>query len=160
MNLDTLKTEIEAFLEAQGFAVFHGYSRMLDTLPIVYWDCDRHPDYKEFVKSAKAAGARVMVLHQRELVAEQINDALEELESLEMPRNEHRGFERRLKDLRKYEGLTCALELSFDHEGRVFLFDLSTEWYEELSEILGELQLLAPEEDEEDDSMGGYFSKN
>jgi hypothetical protein len=49
--------------------------------------------------------------------------------------------------------------LSFDHEGRVFLFDLRTEWYDELTDILDEIQVLTAEA-EDDTSMGGYFSKN
>jgi hypothetical protein len=161
MNLDTLKTEIEGFLEAEGFAVFHGYSRVLETVPMVYWDCEHHPDYKEFVKAAKAAGAKVMVFHQRDFSIDQIDEALDQLETFDMPRDEHRTYERRLNELRTYEGFTCALELSFDHEGRVFLFDLRTEWYEDLSDILGELHMLEPDsEDEDDETMGGYFSKN
>jgi hypothetical protein len=161
MNLDTLKTEIEGFLETEGFAVFHGYSRALESMPIVYWDCDRHPDYKEFVKAAKVSGATLIVFHQRDFCADQIDDAIEQLETLDIPRDEYRTLERRLNELRAYEGFTCALELSFDHQGRVFLFDLRTEWYDELSDILGELHVLEPEsEDEDDDTMGGYFSKN
>ena len=157
MNLDTLKTEIETLLQDEGFAVFYGYSRVLESLPIVYWDCERYPDYKQFVRAAKAAGAKLIVFHQRELTPDQIDDALEQLESAEMPREDQRTLERRLNELRAYEGFTCALELSFDYEGRVFLFDLRTEWYEELSDILSELQVLEPDDD---DTMGGYFSKN
>jgi len=162
MDLDTLKTEIETFLDAQGFAVFYGYSRILDTLPVVFWDCERHPDYKQFLKAARSAGVTIIVFHQRELSSEQIDDAIDQLEASDMPREESRPLERRLKELRAYEGFTCALELSFDHQGRVFLFDLRTSWYDELSDILSELHMLddESEEDEEDNPMGGYFSKN
>jgi len=34
------------------------------------------------------------------------------------------------------KGSVCAIELSFDHEGRVFLFDLRTEWFDDFSEML------------------------
>ena len=161
MNLDTLKVEIETYIEAQSFAVFYGYSRVLDSLPIVYWDCERHPDYKLFIQAAKATGTKVIVFHQRELSSEQMDDAFDQLETSDMPREEYRTIERRLKELRAYEGFTCALELSFDYEGRVFLFDLRTEWYEELSDLMADLQTLETEKEEEDDNpMGGYFSKN
>jgi hypothetical protein len=66
-----------------------------------------------------------------------------------------------LNELRSYAGFTCALELSFDHEGRVYMFDLRTEWYEELSDMLEDLHVMdTGSDDEDDDTMGGYFSKN
>jgi hypothetical protein len=162
MNLETLRTEIQDFLESEGLAIFYGHSRALDSLPIVYWDCHRYPNYKDFVKAAKAAGVKLMVFHQRELSADQIDEGIEQLETLDVPREEHRALERRLNELRSYEGFTCALELSFDHGGRIYMFDLRTEWYEELSEILGDLHMLGGESDsdEDDETMGGYFSKN
>jgi hypothetical protein len=53
------------------------------------------------------------------------------------------------------------VELSFDHDGRVFLFDLRTDWYEGLSEILDEIQIMDAESDDDDDTpISGYFSKN
>lgn len=158
-NLDTLKTEIEQYLEESGLAVFYGYSRALESPPSVYWDCDQHPDYKRFVQAARIAGARIVVFHQRTFMSEQVDDALEELTACTLPREEYREFEQRLTKLRAYDGFVCAIELSFDHEGRVFLFDLHTEWYDELTEILDEIQVLTADADD-DPTMGGYFSKN
>ena len=162
-NLDTLKGEIETYLEEQGFAVFRGFPRMLDTLPLVYWDCERYPDYKAFLDTAKAAAVRLIVYHQHEFSVEQIDNALDRLEEVEMPREEYRVMERRLKELRVYDGFTCALELSFDLQGRIYVFDLRTEWYDELSDLLDDLHMLGagPDDEEDDDTpMSGYFSKN
>ncbi len=158
-NLEALKAEIDVYLEESGLAVFYGYSRALESTPAVYWDCDQYPDYKRFIEAAKIAGARIIVLHQRVFIAEQIDDALEQLSGCSLPREESRSLEQRLTDLRAYDGFTCAIELSFDHEGRVFLFDLRTEWYDELTDILDEIQVMTSEA-EDDASMGGYFSKN
>jgi len=157
-NLDALKTEIEQYLEETGLAVFYGYSRALESTPAVYWDCDQYPDYRRFVQAARTAGAKIVIFHQRTFLSEQVDDALEHLSASNLPREEHREFELRLTEMRRYDGFVCAIELSFDHEGRVFLFDLRTEWYDELTEILDEIQALAPDED--DGTMGGYFSKN
>jgi hypothetical protein len=158
-NLDTLKTEIEQYVEESGLAVFYGYSRALESTPAVYWDCDQYPDYKRFVQAARTAGARVVVFHQRTFMSEQVDDALEELTACTLAREEYREFEQRLTKLRAYDGFVCAIELSFDHEGRVFLFDLRTDWYDELTEILDEIQVLTADADD-DPTMGGYFSKN
>lgn len=161
-NLDTLKAEIERYLEEQGFAIFRGFPRMLDSLPLVYWDCDNYPDYKAFLDTAKAANVRLVVYHQHEFSVEQVDSALERLEEIELPREDHRVMERRLKEMRVYDGFTCALELSFDHQGRIYVFDLRTEWYEELTDILDDIHMLTSESDREDDDtpMSGYFSKN
>ena len=158
-NLDTLKTEIEQYVEESGLAVFYGYSRALESTPAVYWDCDQYPDYKRFVQAARTAGARVVVFHQRTFMSEQVDYALEELTACTLAREEYREFEQRLTKLRAYDGFVCAIELSFDHEGRVFLFDLRTDWYDELTEILDEIQVLTADADD-DPTMGGYFSKN
>jgi hypothetical protein len=157
-NLDVLRAEIEQYLEETGLAVFYGYSRALESTPAVYWDCDQYPDYRRFVQAARTAGAKIIIFHQRTFLSEQVDDALEQLSASNLPREEHREFEQRLTEMRRYDGFVCAIELSFDHEGRVFLFDLRTEWYDELTEILDEIQALAPDED--DGTMGGYYSKN
>ena len=158
-NLDTLKTEIEQYLDESGLAIFYGYSRALESTPGVYWDSDHYPDYKRFVQAAKTAGAKVIVFHQRIFMSEQVDDTLEQLSSCRLPREEYKEFEERLTGMRGHDGYVCSIELSFDHEGRVFLFDLRTEWYDELTEILDEIQVLTSDA-EDDASLGGYFSKN
>lgn len=160
-NLDTLKTEIEHYLEESGMAVFYGYSRALESMQCIYWDCDDYPDYKLFVKAAQTAGVKMIVFHQRAFSAEQVDDALEQLAGCDMPREEYHELERRLNDVRVYDSFICAIELSFDYQGRVFIFDLRTGWYEELSEILDEIQIMDAESDDDSDTpMSGYFSKN
>lgn len=160
-NLDTLQTEIEHHLEETGLAVFYGYSRGLESVQGVYWDCDQYPDYKLFVKAAQTAGVKVIILHQREFSADQLDEALEQLAGCDMPREEYHELERRLNDMRVYSSFVCAIELSFDHNGRVFVFDLRTDWYEELSDILDEIQIMDAESDDDSDTpISGYFSKN
>jgi hypothetical protein len=161
-NLDILKPEIELYLEEAGLAVFYGYSRPLESLPAVYWDCEQYPDYRLFVQSARAAGAKIIVFHQREFFSEQVDEAIERLQACELPPQESRQFEERLSDMRAHEGSVCAIELSFDHGGRVFLFDLRTEWFDEFSELLDDIQLLVaePGDSDNDSPISGYFSRN
>jgi len=161
LNLDALKEEIDQHLKEHNVNVFHGYSRLLDSLPIIYWDVEHYPDFKEFLGVARNAGARVVVFHQREFTSDHIEDALERLESGEVPAEERRSMERRLKELRVYEGFTCAIELSFDHEGRIYVFDLRSEWYEELSDILEDISGYTTDLEEDDEGpISGYFSQN
>jgi len=159
-NLDALKTEIEEYLEQAGVAVFYGYPRFLDTSPAVEWDCDQYPDFRLFVKAAISAEVKVIVFNQREFSSALIEDALEELASCDLPVDESEELERRLNQLQDYNGSVCGVELSFDHQGRVFLFDLRTEWYEEFAEIMDEIHLMTQPDEEDDSPITGYFSKN
>jgi hypothetical protein len=160
-NLDTLKPEIEAYLEQAGLALFYGYSRSLDTAPAVEWDCEQYPDFRLFVKAALTAEAKLLVFHHREFSSEQVEHALERLAACDLPAEECQEFEQRLNEMHRYNGSICTIELSFDHQGRVFLFDLRTDWFEDFSDIVEEIQLMTSESEDEDDTpIGGYFSNN
>ncbi|HZT39610.1 MAG TPA: hypothetical protein VFA28_17080 [Bryobacteraceae bacterium] len=161
-NLDVLKTEIREYLESRRLVIFYGYSRALDALPIVFWDTHGHPDYKEFVSAAEAAGAKLIVLHAREFTSEYVEGAIDRLEECDLSVEERRPLERRLREMRAYDGFTCAIELSFDFEGRAYIFDLRTDWYEEFNDMLDDIEGAMPDADEDEDEgpIGGYFSKN
>jgi hypothetical protein len=161
LDLDALKTEVLEHLESEGFVVFHGYSRLADTDSFVAWDTDRFPDYHRFVAAAKRAGVKLIIYHSREFTAAHLDEAADRLEESELSMDERRGIERRLKALKGYEGFTCALEISFDYESRVYLFSLRSDWYEDYLDLLEEIDAAIGDEDEEDDdSIGGYYSRN
>ena len=90
--------------------------------------------------------------------------ALEELEDAEdVDLDEQRTIQNRLKELSKYDGFTCAIEVSFDHENSTYLFELRAEWYEELDDLMSELALdfdIDEEDEEDEETYGGYYSKN
>jgi hypothetical protein len=64
--------------------------------------------------------------------------------------------------MKMYDGFTCAIEISFDHNGSLHMFELHTEWYSEINALLDELDLVGASDDgdDDDDSFGGYYSKN
>jgi len=161
INLDALKEEIEQHLADKELNVFRGYSRLMDSLPIIYWEAERYPDFRDFLQVAQKADAKIVVFHQREFTPDHIENALERLDEAEVPAEERRSMERRLKELRMYEGFTCAIELSFDYEGRIYVYDVRSDWYEELNDILDDLNAYSPEIDEDDEGpISGYFSQN
>ncbi len=160
-NLDELKIEILKDMENDGFVVFHGYSRLADSDSFVAWDTDRAPDYHAFLLAAKKAGVTLVVYHFREFSATHLEDVADRLEDSDLTAEERRGIERRARELRNYEGFTCAIELSFDYQSRVYLFNLRAEWYDDYLDLVEELDAAIPDEDaDEDDSMGGYYSRN
>jgi hypothetical protein len=160
VDLETLRTEIVAYLEESGIAVFYGYHRMPDSPIQVEWDTARHPDFREFLETARKAGLKLIVFNHQAFSLDQIEEALEQLDDSEFTREEKRTYEKRLRELQGYEGFTCSIGLSFTMEGRVYLYELHTDWYETLNEILAELDAVMDDDSEEEGPIGGYFSKN
>lgn len=161
-NLDTLKTEITKALRDSGFIVFHGMSRALDKTPEVEWDTHRYPDYRKFLEVAKELGVRLVVIHHSEFNAAILDSALAEIQEGEYEYEDQRRYEKRLTELKMYDGFTCTVELSFDVAGLTYFFELHTDWFDEVNDLLQELDLgaMGDELDEDDESYGGYYSKN
>ncbi len=161
LDLETLRAEIKAYFDDSGIAVFHGYRRAVDTLNYVYWDIETYPHFTDFLSVGRKAGARLFVFHHRAFSLDQIDEALDQLEDSDLSREEKRNFENRLRQLQAYEGFTCAVELSFTVDSQTYVYELHTEWYQALNDILAELEALAEEQEERDDgTLGGYFSNN
>jgi hypothetical protein len=159
LNLDTLKREILDYLDSAGFAVFHNRAGGLEGQGLVLWDTDQHPDYQAFLDVAHKCGARLILFACAEFEASDIEELEAQLDDCDLSREERRELETRLHELRVFTGLTCSLELAFDHEARLYVFELQPEWYDEFGSIEDEIMSRTPEDDEPD-SLPGYFSKN
>ncbi len=162
LNLDTLKREILEYLETNGFAVFHGSPGGLEGIPMVVWDAEHYPDYQMFLDVATKTGSKLIVFASREFEAGDIDELLSQLDDCELTRDERRDYESRLRELRAFEGVTCTLELAFDHDSRLYVYEVEPDWYEEFLEVEDEIFARVTDDDELDDtdSLGGYFSKN
>ena len=159
LDLETLRTEIQGQLDGSDFSVFHGYHNVMDALNQVSWDSERHPDFREFLTCARKANAKVIIFYHRTFSLDQIDGALDQLEDSDFTRDEKRSFETRLRQLQAYEGFTCSVELSFALNSQVYMFEVHTDWYDALNDILAELDV-ATEEQQDDGTLGGYFSNN
>jgi hypothetical protein len=162
-NLDILKREIGEYLETSGFAVFHSSPGGLEGMPMVLWDIEHQPDYHVFLETARKAGVMLIILAARQFESSELDELLEHLESCNLSREEQRDYERRLKDMYVFDGVTCAVELAFDLNSRFYVFEAQTDWYDDFVNIEDEIISHLSDEDEDedhDDSLGGYFSKN
>jgi hypothetical protein len=160
LNLDTLRTQILEYLEAEGIVVFYSYPRSAESsLTAVFWDTDGRPDFRDFIAAAKAVGARMVTLYSREFGEEALEDVFDQLANADLDRDQRRKIETRLRELRAYTGSVCQLELSFDHGERVYVYDMRTEWYEEMSELVDQIED-AYHETEGENPLGGYYSNN
>ena len=161
LNLDTLKSEIRTYLDDNGFVTFQGFSRRLDEMREVEWDVIRYPDYRPFLEVARHLGVKLVVFHHREFSDETIDNTIESLEDAGMEYDDQRSIEQRLRELRVYDGFTCAIELSFEYSDTLYIFDLQTEWYRELNTILEEIDMSSAVEDEDEGNpLGGYYSQD
>jgi hypothetical protein len=114
-----------------------------------------------FLETATKVGVRLILFATREFSTQDVDELLEQLEELNLDRDQQRDYEKRLRDLRRYEGQTCALELAFNHDSRLYVYELQPDWYEEYLTVEDEIAANLAEEDlDEGDSLGGYFSKN
>ncbi|MBX9601194.1 MAG: hypothetical protein K2X35_09320 [Bryobacteraceae bacterium] len=160
-NFDRLRDEILEYLEGTNLGVFLGIPPNLDGTGVVAWNVEVDPDYRRFLKAAEKAGARIVVFHATELTPETVDETAEELEALTIERDERRELESKLKDARKHVGSTGAIELSFTVDSRVYVFEIRTDWFSDFLDIEEALEMYFPSlNGEEDDSMGGYFSRN
>jgi hypothetical protein len=167
-DLNALKTEIEQAIVAKGLVLFRGLGRGDEALSaIIHWDTERYPAYEDYLAAAAALDSKIVVLHDLAFSGDQIDETAENLESLDLPRDEYRDYERRLARLREYAGFTCLIELSFEHNADTYVFELIAPWYRDFLDLDDEIDALAgPSFDDDDDDeedpgpLGGFYSKN
>ena len=164
-SLDQIKSEVELELTERKFAVFYTSGRSeIERDMAVPWDTLVHPDFRKFLAVAEAAAIKIIVVHYRTLLPGYIAELADQLEELDLDRDERRNMSRDLQKLKMYEGFTASIDLSFDQRGQTYSFSMITNWFKSLMEIAGECEMLGPGfggEDVDEDPLGGtYFSKN
>ena len=160
LNLDTLKREILEYLEASGFAIFHSTAGGLEGQHPVVWNAEQYPDYQTFLHTATQVGAKLILFATAQFEEEELEEAAGELEEAELDREERSDLESRLADLRPYAGVTCSLEIAFQHESRFYVYELRPDWYEDFLNIGDEIDAHLPAPTDDTSSLGGLFSNN
>jgi hypothetical protein len=51
------------------------------------------------------------------------------------------------------------VELSFDHAQRTYVFEVRTDWFDELNELVDRIEY-ASQDDADDNPLSGYYSNN
>ena len=164
LNLDALKLEIQEYLNSKEFAVFRSSPGGLEGNPMVMWDAEKHPDYQMFLEVAEKAGVNLILFGSREFDGDELDDLVDQLDSCGLTREEHREMESRLLEFRPHAGQTCSLELAFDHHSRLYVYEVEPDWYLEYrgleEEIFERLTDHNDMDEDQDSSLGGYYSKN
>jgi len=151
-DLTTLKDDMTAFIEGQGMRRFFGYVES-EEVPSVLWDSSQNPDgWKDFVELAKAASTPFLTMHSWALDREELERISQRLSEGEYV-NEEDLEEARW--LRTYIGKTGFVQLGWAHQGCVFVYEASAEWYDhyqrlrDLADDAGGFMIDEPDQDEE-----------
>jgi hypothetical protein len=158
-NLNHLSSEIRDYLEKRGLVIFRGLPRANAADSAILWDTEQFPDYRDFIAAAEAVEARLITLHTNEFSAAIVEEALDRLVETRGDSAGRRAIEQRLREISVYEGFTCQIELAFAYGAREYIFDLRTEWFEDLNDLLDQIDERSEEEDTPS-PFGGYYSNN
>jgi hypothetical protein len=160
LNLESLKNEILDYLEHSEFAVFRSFSGGLDGILMITWDIDRFPDYRQFLEVARKAGVKLVMFASRELEEDEIDELLEEVEETNLTRDERRDVDRRINEVRRRIGAVCSLELAFDYNSHLYVYEAQPDWYEEFLDLSEEISAAHDTMEDGADGLGGYYSAN
>jgi hypothetical protein len=131
-NLVTVKDDMTAFIEGHGMRRFSGY--VTDEVQSVMWDAGENPDaWKDFVELAKSSGAAFLTMNEVTLVKDDVDLLVERLRGAPQG-NEEDVDEARY--LRSYTGKTGFLQLGWPYHGVMFLYEVSTEWYDRYQRLM------------------------
>ncbi len=126
-DLHNLKDDMIAFTEGHGLRRYNAF--ISDEVPNVPWTADEdHPDaWKDFVELAKAAGVAFVTMNFADLDKEDVDLLVNRLQEIEYMSEEDLEEARWL---RNFVGKVGFVQLGFPCQGVIFLYEVSTPWYE------------------------------
>ena len=132
-NLISLKDDMVAFISGHGLRRFNGY--ITDEVPTVIFEDEDADSWKDFVEHAKAANASFVTMSEVMLEKSDVAILLEQLRDQTYPDADAIEIED-AESLVKHVGQIGYLQLGFAHQGVMFLFETSTDWYEQFQELI------------------------
>jgi hypothetical protein len=155
-NLASTKDDMVAFIEGHGIRRIPGHAG--EDIPSILWDDEENPDrWKDFVETAKAAGATFITMSEAVLEKEDVEMLIEEVQDQEFNLEMGGGSAEmdEVQSLVKHIGKIGHVQLGFPHQGIMFLCETSTEWYDRYQQLidsiddLGDIVFEDEDEDEE-----------
>ncbi len=150
-DLTSLKDDMTAFIEGHGMRRFQGY--VADDVQSVLWDAGDNPEsWKDFVELAKAASAPFLTMNDMLLERTDVDYLVTRLQKANYTNEEDVEEARWLKT---YVGKTGFLQLGFPYQGMMFLYEVSSDWYDryqrllDLADEFGSIMIDEPGQDDE-----------
>lgn len=132
-NLLSLKDDMVAFIAGHGMRRMTAY--VTEEVPTVLFEED-HPDsWKDFVEHAKAAGSSFLTMSEVVLEKPDVAILLDQLRDQGFSENEEVDIDD-AEALIKHVGKAGYLQLGFAHQGVMFLFETSTDWYDRFQDLM------------------------
>jgi hypothetical protein len=121
-----------AFILGHGLSRFQGY--VTEDVHSVMWDPRDNPDsWKDFVELAKHSGAPFLSMDEEVLERDELDYLVQRLQHANYPSDDDMEEARWL---RQYIGKTGFVQLGWPYQGVVFLYEVSTDWYERYQHLL------------------------
>jgi hypothetical protein len=131
-DLSTLKDDMNAFILGHGLLRFSAY--IPEEVQSIMWDAGDNPDaWKDFVELAKASGIAFLTVNDVALASEDLDILVERLQHSSVPDDDE------IEDarwMRRFIGKVGFIQLGFSYQGSVFLYEVSTEWYDRYQQLL------------------------
>jgi len=151
-DLTAIKDDMVAFIEGHGMRRFHGYVDY-EEVQCIMWDRADNPEsWKDFVELAKASSASFLTMHSWLFDRDGLDELVRRLSNAEFSNDEDVEDARWL---RTYVGKTGFVQLGWAYQGCIFLYEVSTDWYDryqrllEISEDFGGIAIDEPDQDDE-----------
>jgi hypothetical protein len=154
-NLASVKDDMIAFIAGHGIRRVPAHAG--EDVASILWEDEANPDsWKDFVETAKGAGATFITMSDVVLEKEDVELLIEEVQ--EQDYNIEEGGASadidEAQSLVNHIGKVGHLQLGFPSQGFMFLYETSTEWYDryrQLLESVGDLGNIVFEDDDEDE---------
>lgn len=153
-SLLSLKDDMVAFIAGHGLRRVPAY--VGEEVSTVLWEDESNPDsWKDFVETAKAAGAPFLTMSEVVLNKPDVELLIEELRETAFPDEESAAIEE-AESLAAYVGRVGYIQLGFVYQGVVLLHENTTEWYERYRQLLDSLddfgEIILDDDDTDDES--------
>ena len=132
-NLLSLKDDMVAFIAGHGLRRMPAY--VTEEVPTVLFEDDDADAWKDFVEHAKAAGTPFITMSEVILEKTDVTILLEQLRDHTFSDDEEIDMDD-AGALIKHVGKAGYLQLGFAHQGVMFLFETSTEWYDRFQDLM------------------------
>jgi hypothetical protein len=132
-NLISLKDDMVAFIAGHGMRRMNGY--VSDEVPTVLFQEENSDGWKDFVELAKASGAPFLTMSEGILEKTDIAVLIEQIRDQMYPDDESPEVED-AEQLVRHVGKIGYLQLGFAHQGVMFLFETTTDWYDSFQDLM------------------------